>query len=161
MVHRLPLRLALLLLLSQALSGCDLLFIPQIFPPEMDLVQPRDTVWLRSGLDSLRLEFRIRDEDGDLGRDSGDQTRDLWLLEVRYGFPPFDSTYREFSVPNLTPRGANKVVDARLELLLEPFDVRADLDVDSFKLFAVLRDRSGNFCPVLSLPTVHLWKATN
>jgi hypothetical protein len=61
----------------------------------------------------------------------------------------------------LTPRGANKVVDAQLELLLDPFDVRADLDVDSFKLFAVLRDRSGNFSPVLSLPTVHLWKATN
>jgi hypothetical protein len=161
MFTRLQLRFALLVLLSQALNGCDLLFIPQIFPPEMNLVQPLDTVRLRSGLDSLRLEFRIRDEDGDLGRDSGDQTRDLWLLEVRYGFPPFDSTYREFSVPNLTPRGANKVVDAQLELLLDPFETRADLDVDSLQLYAVLRDRSGNFSPVLTLPTVYLWKATN
>ena len=161
MAHRLSLRFALFLLLGQALSGCDLLFIPQIFPPEMDLVQPRDTVWLRSGLDSLRLEFRIRDEDGDLGRDSGDQTRDLWLFEFRYGFPAFDSTEWEFSVPNLTPRGANKVVDAQLELLLGPFETRADLDVDSLQLYAVLRDRSGNYSQFLMLPTVYLWKATN
>ena len=40
MVHRLSLRFALFLLLGQTLSGCDLLFIPQIFPPEMDLSNP-------------------------------------------------------------------------------------------------------------------------
>lgn len=153
--------LLLLLGLVPALPGCDLLFIPKIFPPEMSLEEPMDTVWLRSGVDSLHLAFRLLDEDGDLGRDSGDQTRDLWLLEVRYGFPPFDSTYREFSVPNLTPKGANKRVDAHLSLRLDPFALRSDLSVDSLKLFAVLRDRSGNFSPVLALPTVYLWNSGN
>lgn len=153
--------LALLLILGTTLAGCDLLFIPKIFPPELSLEKPMDTVWLRSGVDSLHLGFRLLDEDGDLGRDSGDQTRDLWLLEVRYGFPPFDSTYREFSVPNLTPKGANKRVDAHLSLRLDPFTLRSDLNVDSLKLFAVLRDRSGNFSLVLSLPTVYLWNSGN
>ncbi|MBM3913797.1 MAG: hypothetical protein FJ351_05065, partial [Sphingomonadales bacterium] len=39
------------------MTGCDLLFIPQIFPPQMDLVAPSDTLWLRSGRDTLHLEF--------------------------------------------------------------------------------------------------------
>ncbi|MFM7912461.1 MAG: hypothetical protein ACKO9W_09790, partial [Bacteroidota bacterium] len=96
------------------MTGCDLLFIPQIFPPQMDLVAPSDTLWLRSGRDTLHLEFRIRDEDGDLGRDTLDQTKDLWMLEVRYGSPAFDSTYTEYVIPNLT-QGCGQTFGCLLE----------------------------------------------
>jgi hypothetical protein len=139
-------------------TGCDLLFVPEIFPPQMDLIAPTDTVWLRSGRDTLDLEFRIMDEDGDLGRDTMDQTKDLWMLEVRYGSPPFDSTLTEYEyvIPNLTPKGANKRVDASLKVRVEPLTLRSGLVVDSSKFYVVLRDRAGNFCPVIELPLIYL-----
>ena len=138
------------------MTGCDLLFIPQIFPPQMDLVAPSDSLWLRSGRDTLRLEFRIRDEDGDLGRDTMDQTKDLWMLEVRYGSPAFDSTYTEYVIPNLTPKGADKRLDASLKVQVEPLTLRSGLAVDSAQFYVVLRDRAGNFCPVIELPLIYI-----
>jgi hypothetical protein len=137
-------------------SGCDLLFVPEIFPPRMELLHPSDTLWLQAGTDSLRLEFRIEDEDGDLGRDNGDQTKDLWLLEVRNGEPLFDSLYTELVVPNLTPKGAAKRIDATLKLVLDPLVLREGLALDSAQIYAVIRDRAGNFCPVVSLPVIYL-----
>ena len=138
------------------LTSCDLLFIPQILPPQMDLVAPSDTLWLRSGRDSLNLEFRIQDEDGDLGRDSLDQTKDLWMLEVRYGSPAFDSTYTEYVIPNLTPKGADKRLNASLKIQVDPLTLRSGLSVDSSQFYVVLRDRAGNFCPVIALPMIYL-----
>lgn len=139
-----------------ALMSCDLLFIPQIFPPQMDLIAPTDTLWLRSGRDTLNLVFRIRDEDGDLGRDTMDQTKDLGILEVRYGSPSFDTTYTEYVIPNLTPKGADKRLDASLKVSVEPLTMRSGLAVDSSQFYVVLRDRAGNFCPVIALPTIYL-----
>jgi hypothetical protein len=139
-----------------ALLSCDLLFVPEIFPPQMDLVAPTDTLWLRSGRDTLEMEFRIRDEDGDLGRDTLDQTKDLWMLEVRSGSPPFDSTYTEYNIPNLTPKGADKRLDAFLKVRVEPLTMRSGLSLDSSRFYVVLRDRAGNFCPVLKLPMIYL-----
>ncbi len=138
------------------LTSCDLLFIPQIFPPQMELIAPTDTLWLKSGRDTLDLVFRIRDEDGDLGRDSMDQTKDLWMLEVRYGSPAFDSIDTEYVIPNLTPKGADKRLDASLRVRVEPLTMRSGLAVDSSQLYVVLRDRAGNFCPVIALPMIYL-----
>jgi hypothetical protein len=145
-----------ILLTLALLTSCDLLFIPQIFPPQMDLLAPSDTLWLRSGRDSLNLEFRIQDEDGDLGRDSLDQTKDLWMLEVRYGSPAFDSTYTEYVIPNLTPKGADKRLNASLKIQVDPLTLRSGLSVDSSQFYVVLRDRAGNFCPVIALPMIYL-----
>lgn len=138
------------------LTGCDLLFIPQIFPPQMELIAPTDTLWLRSGRDTLALEFRIQDEDGDIGRDTMDQTKDLGMLEIRYGSPVFDSTYTEYRIPNLTPKGADKRLDANMKLRVEPLEMRSGLSVDSCQFLVVLRDRAGNFCPIIMLPTIYL-----
>lgn len=78
------------------------------------------------------------------------------MLEVRYGSPAFDSTYTEYVIPNLTPKGADKRLDASLKVQVEPLTLRSGLAVDSAQFYVVLRDRAGNFCPVLELPLIYL-----
>ncbi len=136
---------------------------PPRFPdePELELVSvSKDTI--RQLSDSLYIEFKFTDGDGDLGFEDlstddcelcdsscyNHPTFSLFILDSRYINIVAGDTIRclkTFNVPYIPPKGATEAISGTITVLLTNEFCLPGQVTDSVRYSIVVKDRSGNF----------------
>lgn len=140
-----------LLLLLAILAGClDTPDFPVV--PHIEFIGlSRDT--LRQGIfhqDSLYVEFKFQDGDGDIGRNPGSAENNVFFIDERTGI--LDNT---FGIPAIPEEGASNGVEGVVRILLystcciypdgtDPCSVHPDYPLDEVQYKIYIRDRAGN-----------------
>lgn len=127
--------LALLGLAATCINPPEYSEIPEISDASVDktLAVP--------GQDSIIVEFKFQDGDGDLGNEERDSTINAYLIDRRTNFP------YNYQIPYISQRGNNRAISGTIWVTVDPFTFscrpnRPDRDTLSYEIYIV--DRAGN-----------------
>lgn len=105
------------------------------------------------GEDSIVVEFKFQDGDGDLGNKERDSTINAYLVDARTGFP------YNYQIPYISERGNNRAISGTIWITVDPFTFncrpnRPDKDTLAYEIYIV--DRAGNESNRLTTPPIIL-----